>query len=245
MCSASISRAATGAVLAMFVLAPAGVRPEAARGAMATVVAGAIPALASPVAPACAATPQEAWTLSQQAVASGDAGLVTERLSPGYRARNALEMAIGASMLAEISEMSGAGSGSPEKAAAARAAELKLKAELDTLLRKYKAPTMKEIGTPYMMKLNDPATHAKFAKVDHVALAREMETFFTKVEKAAEAAGVKGERAKLDELVVGYGDLKVAPTAMTITGDTATLPSGKVTMRFKKVAGCWVVDGRE
>jgi hypothetical protein len=245
MCSASISRAATGAVLAMFVLAPAGVRPEAARGAMATVVAGAIPALASPVAPACAATPQEAWTLSQQAVASGDAGLVTERLSPGYRARNALEMAIGASMLAEISEMSGAGSGSPEKAAAARAAELKLKAELDTLLRKYKAPTMKEIGTPYMMKLNDPATQAKFANVDHVALAREMEAFFTKVEKAAEAAGVKGERAKLDELVVGYGDLKVAPTAMTITGDTATLPSGKVTMRFKKVAGCWVVDGRE
>ena len=236
MFSASVPRAASGAVLAMFVLAPAGVRPASAGAAGS--------ALPQPAA-SCAATPQEAWTLAQQAVAAGDAGLVTERLSPDYRARNALEMAIGASMLAEISEMSGAGSGSPEKAAAARAAELKLKAELDTLLRKYKAPTMKEIGTPYMMKLNDPATQAKFAKVDHVALAREMETFFNKVEKAAEAAGVKGERAKLDELVVGYGDLKVPPTAMKVAGDTATLPSGKVTMRFKKVAGCWVIDGRD
>jgi len=197
------------------------------------------------MAPACAATPQEAWTLAQQAVASGDAGLVTERLSPDYRARNALEMAIGASMLAEISEMSGSGSGSAEKAAAAKAAEVKLKAELDTLLRKYKAPTMKEIGTPYMMKLNDPATQAKFASVDHVALAREMETFFTRVEKAAEAAGVKGEKAELAELVVGYGDLKVPAAGVKVTGDTATLPSGKVTMRFKKIGGCWLIDGRD
>jgi hypothetical protein len=232
---ASVSRAATGAMLAVLVLAPAGVRPSAAPA----------PAVSIALAPACAATPQDAWTLAQQAVATGDAGLVTERLSPDYRARNALEMAIGASILTEIGEMSGSGSGSPEKAAAARAAEVKLKAELDTLLRKYKAPTMKEIGTPYMMKLNDPATQAKFASVDHVALAREMETFFTKVEKAAEAAGVKGENAELAELVVGYGDLKVPVTGMTVTGDTATLPSGKVTMRFKMIGGCWLIDGRD
>jgi hypothetical protein len=230
MFPASIPRAASGAVLAMFVLAPTGARLEASAG---------MPAAA------CAATPQEAWTLAQKAVAAGDAGLVTEQLSPDYRSRNALEMAIGASMLAEISELSGAGSGSPAKAAAAKAAETQLKAELDTLLRKYKAPTMKEIGTPYMAKLNDPATQAKFAKVDHVALAREMETFFTKVEKASEAAGVKGEKTKLDELVVGYGDLKVPPTAMKVDGDTATLPSGKVTMRFKKIGGCWLIDGRD
>ena len=236
MFPASIPRAAAGAVLAMFVLAPAGVRPEASAGT---------PAVMAPGAAACAATPQEAWTLAQKAVAANDAGLVTEQLSPDYRSRNALEMAIGASMLAEISEMSGAGSGSPAKAAAAKAAETQLKAELDTLLRKYKAPTMKEIGTPYMAKMNDPATQAKFAKVDHVALAREMETFFRKVEKATEAAGVKGEKAKLDELVVGYGDLKVPPAAMKVDGDTATLPSGKVTMRFKKIGGCWLIDGRD
>lgn len=237
MITGSVPRAAAGAVLAMFVLAPAGIRPEAAAGA----AGSALPQAAA----TCAATPQEAWTLAQKAVAGGDAGLVTERLSPDYRARNALEMAIGASMLAEIGEMSGSGSGSPAKAAAAKAAETKLKAELDTLLRKYKAPTMKEIGTPYMAKLNDPATQAKFAGVDHVALAREMESLFRKIEQASEAAGVKGERAKLDELVVGYGDLKVAPTAMKVTGDTATLPSGKVTMRFKKVGGCWLIDGRD
>jgi len=231
----SVYRAATGALLAAFALAPAGVRPSAATA----------PPVSMPAAPACAATPQDAWALAQQAVATGDAGLVTERLSPDYRARNALEMAIGASILTEISEMSASGSGSPEKAAAARAGEVKLKAELDILLGKHKAPTMKEIGTPYMMKLNDPATQAKFASVDHVALAREMETFFTKVEKAAEAAGVKGEKAELAELVVGYGDLKVPASGMKVTGDTATLPSGKVTMRFKKIGGCWVIDGRD
>jgi hypothetical protein len=106
---------------------------------------------------------------------------VTERLSPGFRARNALEMAIGASMLAQVGGMAGDGSGSAEKAAAVEAAETKLLAELDAILHKHKAPTVTEIGTPLMMKMNDPATQAKFAPVDHVALAREMEAFFTKV----------------------------------------------------------------
>jgi hypothetical protein len=237
MSRASCCRAALGAALVMSLSASGAVVIRAASPSTGIAVAGAVPA--------CAATPQEAWTLAQQAVASGDAGAMTERLTVDYRARNALEMAIGASMLAEIGEMSGSGSGSPDKAAAAKAAETKLKAELDALLRKYKAPTMKEIGTPYMMKMNDPATQAKFAKVDHVALAREMETFFKTVEKAAQAAGVKGESAHLDELVVGYGDIRVPPTAMKVAGDTATLPSGKVTMRFKKVAGCWLIDGRD
>ena len=233
------ARATTGAVLAVLVLAPAGVRPSAEPSAASAIRAS------RAMAPACAATPQDAWTLAQQAVATGDAGLVTERLSPDYRARNALEMAIGASMLVEIGGLSGDGSGSAEKAAAAKAAETKLLAELDAILRRHKAPTVKEIGTPLMMKMNDPATQAKFAAVDHVALAREMETFFTKVEKAAEAAGVKGEKADLAELVVGYGDLKVTAAGMKVTGDTATLPSGKVTMRFKKIGGCWVIDGRD
>jgi hypothetical protein len=236
MSRALVSRAAVAA----FALVTIGIGPQAAAAG-----SGATIGTPAPIAPACAATPQEAWTLAQQAVATGDAGIVTERLSPDYRARNALEMAIGASMLAEIGEMSGSGTGSPEKAAAAKAAEAKLKAELDTLLRKYKAPTMKEIGTPYMVKMNDPATQAKFAKVDHVALAREMEAFFTKVEKAAEAAGVKGEKAELAELVVGYGDIKTPAAGIKVAGDTAALPSGKVTMRFKKVGGCWVIDGRD
>jgi hypothetical protein len=230
---AHLSRATIGAVSAVLLLAPAGVR----------IIAAGHTAVVS--APACAATPQEAWTLAQQAVATGDAGLITERLSPEFRTRNALEMAIGASMLAEIGGMSGDGSGSPAKAAAAKAAESKLLAELDAILRKYKAPTIKEIGTPLMMKMNDPATQAKFAAVDHVAYARDMETFFTKVEKAAEAAGVKGEKAQIAELVVGYGDIKTPAAGITVTGDTATLASGKATIRFKKIANCWVIDAHD
>jgi hypothetical protein len=71
--SVSFLRATTGAVLAVSWrwLRPAPVhQPRADR----------LPALA----PACAATPQDAWTLAQQAVATGDAGLVTERLSPDF-----------------------------------------------------------------------------------------------------------------------------------------------------------------
>ena len=225
--------ATIGAASAALLSAPAGVG----------LIAAGHPAVS--LAPACAATPQEAWTLAQKAVAAGDAGLVTERLSPDFRARNALEMAIGASMLAEIGGLSGDGSGSSEKAAAAKAAETKLLAELDAILRKYKAPTVKEIGTPLMTKMSDPATQAKFAAVDHVALARDMEAFFAKVEKAAEAAGVKGEKAELAELVVGYGDIKTPAAGITMAGDTATLPSGKATIRFKKIGGCWVIDGHD
>ncbi len=233
MSRAQVSRATIGAVSAVLLLAPAGGR----------VIAAGHTAVAS--APACAATPQEAWTLTQQAVAAGDAGLITERLSPDFRSRNALEMAIGASMLAEIGGLSGDGSGSPAKAAAAKAAETKLLAELDAILRKYKAPTIKEIGTPLMMKMNDPATQAKFAAVDHVAYARDMEAFFTKVEKAAEAAGVKGEKAQIAELVVGYGDIKTPAAGIKVTGDTATLASGKATIRFKKMGACWVIDAHD
>ena len=228
------------ATVAAFTLLTIALGPHAVAGAG----SGASPGTPA-IVPACAATPQEAWTLAQQAVATGDAGLVTERLSPDFRARNALEMAIGASMVAQIGGLSGDASGSPGKAAAAKAAETKLLAELDALLRKYKAPTIKEIGTPLLMKMNDPATQAKFAKVDHVALAREMEAFFTKVEKAAEAAGVTGEKAELAELVVGYGDIKTPAAGITVAGDTATLPSGKATIRFKKIGGCWVNDAHD
>jgi hypothetical protein len=195
-------------------------------------------------APACAATPAEAWTLAQQAVASGDAGLVMQRLSPDYRTRNALELAIGGSMLAEIGGLAGEGSGSAAKAKAAKAAEAQLLAELDTILRKHKAPTMKQIGTPLLMKLEDPATIARFANIDHVAYAREMEAYFDKVETAAAAAGVKGERSKLDELVVGGGDLKAPLGDLKVTGDTATATAGRVTMKLRRIGGCWVVDGR-
>ncbi len=231
-----VSRAAVAA----FALVTIGIAAEPAAAA------GSGPALGTPapVAPACAATPQEAWTLAQKAVAAGDVGLATEMLSAEYRTRNALELAIGASMMAEIGGLSGEGSGSAAKAAASKAAETKLLAELDALLRKYKVPTIKEIGTPLLMKMEDPAVLAKFAPIDHVAYSREMEAFFKKVEKAAEAAGVKGEGTKLDELVVGGGDIKTPATAMKVTGDTATLLAGRVTVRFKKAAGCWVIDGR-
>ena len=97
-----------------------------------------------------------------------------QRLSPELRTRNAVELAIGASMVAQLSGMSGEMSNTPARAAAAKKTEAALLAELDTILKKYRAPTIKEIGTPLLMKLQDPAVLKLFAPVDHVAYAREM-----------------------------------------------------------------------
>jgi len=194
----------------------------------------------------CAATPEETWRLAREMVASKDAGSVMLTLTPAYRTRNAVEYAVGASMLAEISGLSGELSSKPGAAEKARQAEQRLLAELDAILRKYKAPTIAQIGTPRLMKMQDPDVQSRFAKVDHVAFAREMEVFLGKVEAAAKAAGVSSQGPpKLDELVVGGGDLNASLAAPAVTGETARAAAGSTTMLFRKVNGCWLIDGRE
>ena len=196
-------------------------------------------------APSCAATPADAWKNAKAAVAGKDAGAVTLTLTPAYRTRNSVEYAVGASMVAEIGGLSGSMSNTPGAAEKAAAAEKKLLAELDQLLTRYKAPTIAQIGTPLLMKMQDPAVEKRFAKIDHVGYARDMEAFFMKVEAAAKAAGVSGSPPKLDELVVGGGDLNAALGAPKITGDTARATAGATVMLFRKVDGCWLIDGRE
>lgn len=193
----------------------------------------------------CAATPEEAWRLAREAVATGDAGLVTERLSPAYRTRNSSELTAGTTMMAEMGGLSSGMSTSSGAAAAARTAEGQLLKELDGLLRKYKAPSIKEIGTPLLEKIGEPVVLAKFAPIDHVGFAREVNQLFARAEKAARAAGVRGGAASLDELVVGGGDLKAPLGGLAIDGDTARASAGRVVMLFRKTGGCWLIDGRE
>ena len=178
-------------------------------------------------------------------MATGDAGLVTERLSPAYRTRNSAELAAGGSMIAELGGMSGGVSKSPATAAATKTADTQLLKELDGLLRKYKAPSIKEIGTPLLMKISAPEVLAKFAPIDHVGFAREMHQFFAKAEEAAKAAGVGGEPSSLAELVVGGGDSKAELGDLKLDGDTARASAGRVVMLFRKSGGCWLIDGRE
>ena len=198
-----------------------------------------------PPAAACAASPADAWKNAKAAVAGKDAGAVMLTLTPAYRTRNSVEYAVGASMVAEIGGLSGSMSNDAAAAAKAQAAEKKLLAELDKILVKYKAPTIAEIGTPRLMKMQDPAVQARFAKVDHVGYAREMEAFFVKVEAAAKAAGVSGSPPKLDELVVGGGDLNATLAPPKVAGDEARATAGPIVMLFRKVDGCWLVDGRD
>jgi hypothetical protein len=201
--------------------------------------------VSGPAGPACAATPADAWKNSKAAVATKDAGAVTLTLTPAYRTRNSVEYAVGASMVAEIGGLSGSMSNDPAAAKKAAAAEKKLLAELDRLLVKYKAPTIGEIGKPLLVKMQDPTVVKRFASIDHVGYARDMEAFFVKVEAAAKAAGVSGSPPKLDELVVGGGDLNAALGEPKVTGDTARATAGSTVMLFRKVDGCWLVDGRE
>jgi hypothetical protein len=199
----------------------------------------------APAGPACAATSADAWKNSKAAVATKDAGAVTLTLTPAYRTRNSVEYAVGASMVAEIGGLSGSMSKDPAAARKAQAAEKKLLAELDGILRKYRAPTIGEIGKPLLVKMQDPAVEKRFAKIDHVGYARDMEKFFAKVEAAAKAAGVSGSPPKLDELVVGGGDLNTALGAPKVAGDTARATAGATIMLFRKIDGCWLIDGRE
>jgi hypothetical protein len=148
-------------------------------------------------------------------------------------------------MVAEIGGLSGSMSNDPAAARKAAAAEKKLLAELDRLLVRYKAPTIGEIGKPLLVKMQDPAVVKRFANIDHVGYARDMEAFFVKVEAAAKAAGVSGSPPKLDELVVGGGDLNASLGAPKVTGDTARATAGSTVMLFRQVEGCWLVDGRE
>ncbi len=60
-----------------------------------------------------------------------------------------------------------------------------------------------------------------------------------------EAGGTSGGPLKVDELVVGGGDLTAPLAAPKATGDTARAAAGKITMLFRKVEGCWLIDGRE
>jgi len=194
----------------------------------------------------CAATPADAWARSREAVASGDAGKVMLTLTPAYRTRNAVEYAVGASMVAQLGGMSGELSNKPGAAEKAKATETKLLAELDGILKKYKAATIAEIGKPLLVRMQAPEVLARFEKIDHPAYAREMEKFLAKVEAAAKDAGVSSQGTpKLDELVVGGGDLKAPLAAPQVTGDTARAAAGPTTMLFRKVGGCWLVDGRE
>jgi hypothetical protein len=195
----------------------------------------------------CAKTPEDAWRLAREAVATKDAGTVMARLTLAYQTQNSIETAVGASMVIEMGGLSGEMSKSAGAAAKAQAAEKQLLAELDAILKKHKAPTIAEIGTPRLMKMQSPEVRAKFAPIDHASFARAMEGFFAKVEAAAKAAGVSGsgEPPKLDELVVGSGDLNAPLSGLTVTGETARAASGKVTMLFRRVNGCWLIDGRE
>ncbi len=193
----------------------------------------------------CAATPADAWKNARAAVAGKDAGAVMLTLTPAYRTRNAVEYAVGASMVAEIGGLSGSMSNTPGAAEKAKAAEKKLLTELDRILVKYKAPTIAQIGTPRLVKMQDPAVEKRFAKIDHVGYARDMEAFFAKVEAAAKAAGVSGAPPKLDELVVGGGDLNAALGAPKVTGDTARATARSTVMLFRRADGCWLIDGRE
>ncbi len=195
---------------------------------------------------ACAASPTDAWANAQAAVKSGDAGRVMLALTPEKRARESSSYAVGAHMVLGLSEIAGDLSKKPDVARKAKAAEAKLSLELESILKKHKAPTIKQIGTPLLARVYSPEVLKLFSGIDHAAYGRDMEKFFVKVEAAAKDAGVKSESPpKLDELVVGgSSDLSSQLSGLQMSGDIASAVAGKTSMQFKKISGCWLVHGR-
>lgn len=195
----------------------------------------------------CAATPADLWKQAHTAVAGKNVAPVVQLMTPAFRAANAIEGAVGASMIIEMSSMSAEMSGDAAKQTKAAAEEKKLLAELDALLTKHKAMTIKQIGTPLLPRMEAPEVVAAFSKIDHVAFLSDLEPFFRKVATAAEAGGMKSEKEgfSLDELLTGSGKLSPTLAGVSIKGETATARSFNVTMKFKKTGNCWLIDGRE
>jgi len=195
----------------------------------------------------CAGSPVTAWEHAREAVKSGDAGRVMLALTPDKRAREASSYAVGAHMVLSLSELAGDMSKKPDVARKAKEAEKKLSLELDGILTKYKAPSIKKIGTPLMARVYAPDVLKMFANVDHAAFARDMEKFFVKAEAAAKQAGVSSEGPpKLDELVVGGGpDLNAELSGLPGNGDIARIQAGGTVVSFKRVKGCWLIDSSE
>lgn len=201
----------------------------------------------TPASGRCAGNPVDAWEHAREAVKSGDAGRVMLALTPEKRAREASSYAVGAHMVLGLSELAGDLSKKPDAARKAKEAEKKLSLELDGILRKHKAPSIKRIGTPLLSRVYAPEVLKLFAKVDHAAYARDMERFFVKVEAAAKEAGVTSEESpKLDELVVGGGpDLSAELSGPPGIGDIARVEAGGTVVSFKRVKGCWLIDASE
>ncbi len=201
----------------------------------------------TPTASLCAGSPVAAWEQARDAVKSGDAGRVMLTLTLEKRARESSSYAVGAHMVLSLSELAGDMSKKPDAARKAKAAEKKLSLELDGILRKYKAPSIKQIGTPVMSRVYAPDVLKMFANVDHPGFARAMEKFFVKVEAAAKDAGVSSESPpKLDELVVGSGpDLNAELSGLPGIGDIARVQAGGTVVSFKMIKSCWLIDSSE
>ncbi len=206
-----------------------------------------ISAAQTPAPTLCAGSPVQAWEHAREAVKSGDAGRVMLTLTPDKRARESSSYAVGAHMVLSLSELAGDMSKKPDVARKAQEAERKLSLELDGILKKYKAPSIKKIGTPLMSRVYSPDVLKMFANVDHSAFARDMEKFFVKVEAAAKNAGVSSEGPpKLDELVVGGGpDLNAELSGLPGIGDIARVQAGGTVVSFKMIKGCWLIDSSE
>ncbi len=201
----------------------------------------------TPAATPCAGNPVDAWQHARAAVKSGDAGRVMLALTPEKRARESSSYAVGAHMVLGLSELAGDMSKKPDAARKAKAAEQKLSLELDAILKKHKAPSIKKIGKPIMQRVYSPEVLKLFANVDHAAYARDMEKFFVKVEAAAKDSGVSSESPpKLDELVVGGGpDLSAELSGLPGIGNIARVQAGGTVMSFKMIKGCWLIDASE
>ncbi len=201
----------------------------------------------TPMPTLCAGSPVAAWEQAREAVKSGDAGRVMLTLTPQKRARESSSYAVGAHMVLGLSELAGDMSKKPDAARKAKAAEQKLSLELDAILKKHKAPSIKQIGKPIMQRVYSPEVLKLFANVDHAAYARDMEKFFVKVEAAAKDAGVSSESPpKLDELVVGGGpDLNAELSGLPGIGDVARVQAGSTVVSFRMIKGCWLIDSSE
>jgi hypothetical protein len=184
-------------------------------------------------APHCAETPEAAWSAAQASVKRDDNEALVAAFSPALRARWVAMLAAGTDLLISFSSF-GDGINSKQSTDV----EATFNAELNSILKKHRAPTIAEIGEPIVKRIEAPDIVERFERVDHAALVREIAKLHIKIE----AAKKKTSDGKLRSTMRMRMDFASPLTLSENNAENAMGLAANTSVSFKKFDGCWRID---
>ena len=212
---------------------------------------------AAPAGTVCAATPEAVWALTGKAANARDLDAVLAGMTPEARGRATVEV-VGAMVqhLRDITLPARIAAGQarlardPEAQRSTQAAldEVEARArglerELDDLLGRHRLPTVAAMGSPRIGWLETPDLAASYAAIDHAPFVRAAWAFAERLETVTQQEVWRLDASDPEAaLAVGPGSLRYL-VDLEVLGETATGRSIATRIRFRRVGGCWFLDG--